>query len=83
MAEHSSTVQDLLLSNKGLFTADGMIVPTPFVKLHRKKYGDGIYLEYHSVDNALVNHHFSALKDIFTEWLTPWEVSMARFSFRV
>ena len=83
MAEHSSTVQDLLLSNKGLFTADRMAVSTPFVKLHRKKYGDGNYLEYHSADNTLVNHHLSALKDKFTEWLTPWEVSMAQFSFHV
>ena len=33
-SEHSSTIQDLLISNKGLFTADGMAVPTPFVKLN-------------------------------------------------
>ena len=77
MAEHSSMVRDLLLSNHSLFTADSMAVPTPFVELHQKKYGDGIYLEYYSEDSTLVNHHLSVLKDKFTQWLTPWEVNMA------
>ena len=60
-----------------------MAVPTPFMKLHRKKYGDGIYLKYHLEDNALVNHHLSAFKDKLTEWLAPWEISMVQCSFQV
>ena len=81
-AEHSSIIQNLIICNEGVFITNGMAIRTPFVKLHRKKYGDGIYLDYQLADNALVNHHLPALKGKFTEcWFTPWEVNKAHFSF--
>ena len=53
------------------------------MELHQKKYGDGIYVEYHLKDNALVNHHLLALKEKFSKWLTPWKINTMQLSFHV
>jgi len=81
--EHLPTIQDFLIGNEALFTAEGTDIPSPFIKLHRKQNRDGIYLEYHVAHNALVNHQLPALKSKFSEWFTTWEVSNAHFSFHV